>query len=521
MKKILYLLYRPILLPVFLITLFLSQTIFSQTWVRKVDGFSMWSIAKDFAGNIYAGTTGSNRGIFKSTDSGETWTNMFSTGASNYLNIACDSLNNVYVANASNGLLISTDGGQNFTLVPSSTFNGNTLNAVACGWNGLVLAGATNGGIWRSTDYGQTFTNTALQTNTIVTITVDKYDANIIYAGSSSTGANGFFISTDGGQTFGFSTLSLNIWEILQTSPNVLYTATTSSPYPFSKSTDGGLTWTTTSNQPGAMRGATLDLNDNIYISGNGGVFKSTDGGASFVNHNLTFSSNKILTYSNKIMVCATGTTNGGVWIFTDTSIPVELQNFTYLLSGNDVILKWTTATEINNAGFEIEKREKSETGSKKWVTIDFVEGNGTTASPEFYSYTDKNVPAGSYEYRLKQIDYDGTSTYSGIVEVDVNAPQQFSLDQNYPNPFNPTTKINYKIPFESFVTLKVYNILGSEVRALVNEKQTAGNYDIIFYAEDLPSGIYYYQLKVNSVPGGAADSHQDFNNTKKMILVK
>jgi len=298
---------------VLIILFFSSQILYSQTWVRKVDGFSMWSIGKDYAGNIYAGTTGTNRGIFKSSDGGETWTNMFSTGASNYLNIDCDSLNYVYIANTSNGLLISTDGGLNFNLVPSGTFNGNTLNAVACGRNGHIFAGATNGGIWRSTAFGNTFTNTALQTYTIVTIEVDKNDPDIIYAGSSSTTSNGFFRSTDGGLTFGTATNSINVWEILQTSANILYTATTSSPYPFDRSTDGGLTWSTVSNQPAAMRGATLDLLDDIYIAGNGGVFKSTDGVATFINHNLTCSSNKILTFENKIMDCVNGKIKGKV----------------------------------------------------------------------------------------------------------------------------------------------------------------------------------------------------------------
>ena len=301
------------------IILFSFQTLFSQTWVRKIDGFSMWSIGKDYAGNVYAGTIGSNRGIFKSTDGGDTWNNVFSTGASNYLDLNCDSLNNVYVANVSNGLIISTDGGQNFTVVPSSTFNGNNVNTVACGKLGHIFVGATNGGIWRSTDYGATFTNTALQTFTIVTISVDKFDSDIIYAGASSASLNGFFCSTDDGVTFSASTNDVNIWQILQISSGDLFTASTSSPYPFDCSTDGGLTWTTMCNQPAAMRGATLDLLEDIYISGNGGVFKSTDGGVTFINHNLTFGSNKILTYGNKIMVCVLGSTNGGVYIFTDT----------------------------------------------------------------------------------------------------------------------------------------------------------------------------------------------------------
>ncbi len=486
---------------IFIILLFSSQLILSQTWVRKVDGYSMWSIAKDYAGNIYAGTTGSNRGIFKSTDGGETWNNVFSTGASNYLGIACDSLNNVYVANTTNGMLISTDGGQSFTLVASSVFGGKTVNMVGCGKNGHIFVGTTNGGIWRSTDFGATFTNTALQSFTIVTLAVDKFNPDIIYAGSSSSGTNGFFVSTDDGLTFSSSTNDINVWEILQTSNGYLYTASTSSPYPFDCSTDGGFTWTTMSNQPAAMRGATLDLLENIYIAGNGGVFKSTDGGASFINFGLTYSSNKILTYENKIMVCVIGSTNGGVWIYTDTSVPVELTSFTAKAnSDGSVLLNWATATETNNSGFEIQRlNPQSELSNPKWSKIGFVAGFGTTSQPEIYSFIDKNVSSGTFNYRLKQIDLDGTFKYSKEVEVNINIPQKFSLSQNYPNPFNPTTKIEYHLANSGFVSLKVYDVLGSEVATLVKGNKPAGKYTIEFDASKLASGVYYYRLESGS----------------------
>jgi photosystem II stability/assembly factor-like uncharacterized protein len=484
-----------------------SQLNLSQTWVRHVDGFSMWSIAKDFAGNIYAGTTGTARGIFKSTDGGDTWTNVYSTGASNYLEIACDSLNNIYAANVSNGLIISTDGGQNFTVVPASTFGGSNVNTVACGKNGHIFVGVTNGGVWRSTDYGVTFANTGAQTNTIVSFAIDKFNADRIYAGSSSTSLNGFFISTDGGQTFGTSTNSQNIWQILQTTSDELYIATTSSPYPFDKSTDGGLTWTTMSNLSSAKRGATLDLLEDIYVSGNGGVFKSTDGGVTFLNHNLTFSSNKILTYDNKIMVCAIGTTNGGVWVFTDTQIPVELSSFFAVANSDYVELNWTTATELNNSGFEIQKKTESQLD---WEYIAFVPGFGTSTEAHTYSYIDNDITANKYFYRLKQLDFDGSFTFSEIVEADVYPIYDFILEQNYPNPFNPSTIIKYQIPVGGFVSLKVYDVLGNEVATLVDEEKSAGNYVIEFKASEIPSGIYFYNLSAGS-----------FTQTSKMVLIK
>ena len=483
-------------LSIVLIVLFSCQTLLSQTWVRKVDGFSMWSIGKDYAGNIYAGTIGTNRGIFKSTDGGDTWNNMFSTGASNYLGIDCDSLNNVYVANVSNGLLISTDGGQNFTLVPSTTFNGNNVNVVTCGQNGHIFVGVTNGGIWRSTDFGATFTNTALQTNTIVSIAVDKFNSDIIYAGSSSSSVNGFFRSTDDGITFGSSTNDVNVWEILQNSSGDLYIATTSSPYPFDHSTDGGLTWSTMGYQPAAMRGATFDAIEDIYTAGNGGVFKSTDGGATFLNHNFTFSSNKILMYQNKIMVCVTGSTNGGVWIYTDESIPVELASFTASVIDNNVTLNWSTATETNNRGFDVERQAE---GSQTWDNIGYVPGYGTTTEPKSYSFSDYNLTTGEYQYRLKQIDLDGGFEYSNTAAVKVNVPVMFYLSQNYPNPFNPATQIDYSIPKDGFVSLTIYNTLGQVVAEPVNEYLAAGKHHVDFNASALSSGIYFYRLTTDN----------------------
>ena len=516
MMSLLYFLCRSKIILAFTFLLISTQIIFSQTWIRKIDGFSMWSIGKDYSGNLYAGTTGTARGIFKSTDFGETWINVFSTGASNYLGIACDSLNNVYAANASNGMVYSTDGGQSFTLIPASIFNNNTLNTVACGKNGHIFAGATNGGIWRSTDYGVTFSNTALQTFSIVSISVNRFNPDIIYAGASSTSANGFFISTDGGLTFSASANPINVWDILQTNGNILYTPTTSSPYPFSKSTDGGLTWVTTSNQPGAMRGATLDLVEDIYISGNGGVFKSTDSGVSFVNHNLTFSSNKILTFENKIMVCVTGTTNGGVWIFTDTQIPVELISFSAELNYNSITLLWSTATELNNQGFEIERSEDN----VSFNMIGFVPGFGTTTKPKSYSYSDLSVKTGLFYYRLKQIDYDGSYEYSDVVEVNLSGPTEYSLQQNYPNPFNPTTTIGFGVQNKSNIRITILNAIGEVVAILLNEEREPGFHQVEFSAKggsasggnayNLPSGVYFYRLQTG-----------DYTSVKKMILLK
>ncbi len=201
-----------------------------------------------------------------------------------------------------------------------------------------------------------------------------------------------------------------------------------------------------------------------------------------------------------------------------DNPTPVELTTFTATTQNGIVILKWKTATEVNNYGFEIERRNVTQIAcnlSNKWERLGFVEGHGNSNAPKEYSFKDENPPSGEIQYRLKQIDIDGSFTYSDVVEVENDIPTKFVLSQNYPNPFNPTTTISYAIPSVETrhalsVQLIVYDLLGRKVATLVNEKQTPGNYSVEFDASKLSSGIYYYTLRAG-----------DFTATKKMILLR
>ena len=204
-------------------------------------------------------------------------------------------------------------------------------------------------------------------------------------------------------------------------------------------------------------------------------------------------------------------TQDAGIVVFNENGItPVELTSFTVSINQNSVTLNWQTATETNNQGFQIERRKTQDERSDKWNAIGFVNGNGTTTEPQSYSFIDKNLETGKYQYRLKQIDFDGSFEYSNIIEVEIYSPTEFSLSQNYPNPFNPATNIQYAISSRQLVTLKVYDVLGKEVAILVNEEKPAGSYDVEFNASNLASGIYCYQLKAG-----------DFIQSKKMILLK
>ena len=191
--------------------------------------------------------------------------------------------------------------------------------------------------------------------------------------------------------------------------------------------------------------------------------------------------------------------------------LPVELTSFTALAQNGFIELNWTTATEINNQGFEVQRSSSH----SEFVTVGFVEGNGTTTEVQHYSFRDKDV-SGFLRYRLKQVDFDGSYEYSDIVEVEVLGNLSYELAQNYPNPFNPITNISYTLPSESQVKLSIYNPLGELVETIVNQKQDAGKYDAVWNAANHPSGVYIYTLDAVSVNGS-----KQSKISKKMLLLK
>lgn len=190
--------------------------------------------------------------------------------------------------------------------------------------------------------------------------------------------------------------------------------------------------------------------------------------------------------------------------------IPVELTTFEAVVNNNEVILNWTTSTETNNRGFEIERLISENSLAQNWERIGYVEGNGTTAEPKNYNFIDKETPEGKVQYRLKQIDFDGSFNYSNTIEVEINYPDDYILFQNYPNPFNPVTVISFQIPTKSYVSLKIYDLLGNEITTLVDEEKNSGVYSVNFDANKSASGIYFYEFKAG-----------DFRETKTMLLLK
>lgn len=191
-----------------------------------------------------------------------------------------------------------------------------------------------------------------------------------------------------------------------------------------------------------------------------------------------------------------------------DVPLPVSLSSFNSSVNKNAVNLKWKTAQEVNNKEFQVERKFEM---AADWIKAATVQGKGNSSVPVEYSFIDRNLSSGKYSYRLKQIDNNGNFEYFNLSgDVIVGVPAKFDLSQNYPNPFNPATKINFDLPKDGLVSLKIFDMLGREVSTLVNEIRKAGYYTVEFNASNLASGVYFYRISAG-----------EFSSVKKMIVLK
>ena len=275
--------------------------------------------------------------------------------------------------------------------------------------------------------------------------------------------------------------------------------------------TDGGNSWILSTAGLGSTTMYSVKaVNDHIvWASGSSGtVVYSTDAGMNW------YISTSFPVYSLIRTMYGMNFFNGNLWVVGSSGIiikgfsdpvPVELISFNIETSGDELILRWKTSTETNNKGFDIERRRKD---YQNWEKIGYVPGNGTTTNLSEYEFRDK--VNGTFLYRIKQIDLDGSCNYSNEIEGSINLLTSYTLEQNYPNPFNPSTVISFQIPKDEYVSLKIYDVLGNLLDVLISEKKSAGKYSISYKASDLSSGIYIYKIMMGNI-----------TQSKKMILIK
>ncbi|GJQ33560.1 MAG: hypothetical protein HBSAPP04_23990 [Ignavibacteriaceae bacterium] len=469
------------------------------------------------------------------------------------------------VANSSfDQIARSTNGGTTWALVPFSTTSTATFWSIDMVDNNLGFTSGTNSAIYKTTNGGASWDSLA-STGLPVGATfrkIDFVDANTgwVFVSAPSTLTNFIYKTTDGGATWtaqshGISAASAGqVYgaHMRDANKGVLLTW---EPVPYS-TVDGGATWRrdTTKDDFGGFLYDVKMVDDSLgYMVGSSGrVYKTTNGGIMWdtltvPTRSYTFNSLELINAQTVAIFGSTGTNfityDGGLtWVSKNTSaatiqgshwsydagsntwalfavgtngamlknilsiVPVELAAFSAIVTGNDVNLSWTTVTELNNQGFQIERLDAN--GS--WTNVAFIKGNGTSTRMHEYSFTDKGVKEGRYTYRLKQIDFDGTVDYSNLVEVEVGTPMTFALDQNYPNPFNPSTTISYRIPEAAAVTLKIFDVTGTEVATIVNTKQDAGSYTVNFDMTNFASGMYIYKIEAGK-----------YSAVKKMMLMK
>ncbi len=239
-----------------------------------------------------------------------------------------------------------------------------------------------------------------------------------------------------------------------------------------------------------------------------------------FAQSQILYNPGSIIDVGSGADVCADDIIINGTYSGTGTictgALPVSLSSFTSSVNKRDVTLMWVTEWELNNSGFDIERREVIKPGETSvWQKITFIEGHGTSNVSNGYLYKNEKLKAGNYQYRLKQIDNNGNYEYFSLEsDVSIDPPGNFEMGQNYPNPSNPNSKINFEMPVNGRVTIKVYDITGREVITLLDENREADYYTVEFNGSNVASGVYFYRIL-------AEGEGKSFTKTLKMILVK
>jgi len=441
-----------------------------ETWVGSLNGIGLFDVF--FLNDSIGWTVGFYGNIYKTTNGGDNWIRQNNTFNFHLLKIFFHDEKNGYMI-SDRYFLKTTDGGESWIMTQPTE---HVLRAMFfinkdIGW----IAGHA-GVILKTTDAGLTWDYQQLNSTEYGVLTS-------LYFTDENTGwSSGAGLDVDGGVVLKTYTGG-NQWSLIHNGYNrFIYSITFISQ-------DSG--WAV--GDEGAMF-RTTNGGENWELQGSGTLASLRSIDMQFNRGGWSVGDDVVLKLINNS---------------TSNPLPVELSGFEANSNNSKVELNWTTVTEINNRGFEIERKISGE-----WESVGFVKGNGTITKPVKYFFNDdlKNLSfKGNILYRLRQIDFDGSYAFSNEVMVNINSiPIEYSLSQNYPNPFNPSTVIKYSLSENTLVVLKIYDILGTEVKTLVNKEMPAGTHSINFEAVNLSSGTYLYTIQAGN-----------FVQTKKMLLVK
>lgn len=502
----------------FLLSITISVTDISAqnpTWeFLGLADITITDIAIDDSGNIYV--SGEPWAVYKSSDNGATWVQK-NNGITAYTGMALDidSQGSIYLA-ALGGVFKTTNGGENWFRIAQNLSNLEFIEVTVIPNDYIFVSNFD--GIHRSTDLGQTWFTSDYNLYGAGEIGINTN--GVMFAGNISASSFSIYRSTNFGVNWIFAGYFAT-WALLFPNNGDVFAGVIPNPFTTNdihKSTDNGLTWNRTYVFPPSSsvsyQDFELDKNGDFYVAISGGDFSgvhlSIDAGLSWSNYSFTLPTKCLSIDSSGYIYAAT---DDGIYRAGGRTVPVELISFTAEVNNDKVLLRWITATETNNQGFEVQRTEVRDQRSD-WEKIGFVEGKGTTTEENIYNYEDNNIETGEYYYRLKQIDYDGSYEYSQEVQVKVDIIYDFNLEQNFPNPFNPGTIIKFSIPHKAFVSLSIYNSLGEKIKTIINEFLEEGDHSVELKAEDFApsfsSGVYFYRLQAD-----------DYSESKKMLLLR
>lgn len=541
-----------IIIAVIVITL-TSQITFGQ-WV-PVNSLSLdKNPAVSMASNNVVYVAGSKKSekdkgiVYKSTDGGTTFSTIAMVPSTRKLYcINARSENDIYIGeggvdgNQASQLKVyrSTNGAASWnaviTLTDKGFFNWVLFSKSSPSF-GVVMSNpkASSKGdfqLWKTTNNGSTWTEFSAPDQKSNGYVNSGYVIDQNFFGFGLGSKPGIMMTTNGGTNWTIADLSAfsskGVSSVSFNEDKINGIATFVNDNVVVRTTNGGTSWFSQSVVAG-----------NTLISGNGSVkyiygtnaiylivssttgtqsYKSVDNGATWesipVPSQVKDVYNFDIYYNGTSSATGYGATNTSapIKLIDSSPLPVKLESFTYSVNGRNVILNWATSMEENNAGFDIER--KNESGS--WTKVGFVAGKGNSNNVNNYKYTDSKVEAGKFSYRLKQTDYNGNYEYFTLSgNVTVGTPSKYVLSQNYPNPFNPVTKIDFEVPQDSKVTMKVYDITGKEITTLFSGVKSAGFHTVQFDGNGLSTGIYFYRLT-------ASANGQETVITKKMNLIK